>query len=261
MAPTDFATFAPYIQAASRTGIEEDSSLDGALCMLKAGSLQVDYAPFDHINSGAKLVLVGLTPGRQQARNSLIEANRQLAMGSSLEVSAHTAKQTASFSGPMRANLVALLNSVGIATLLGLSSTHELFDNRPDLVHFTSALRYPVYINGKNWSGAPAALKTPALLAMVEKLLLREVEQFPTAVFVPLGSKATEILLWCFRALGKSPGNVLEGLPHPSGANAERISYFLGKKDRANLSAKTDGEAIDTARMLLKEKMAALLAA
>ena len=37
-------------------------------------------------------------------------------------------------------------------------------------------------------------------------------------------------------------------MPHPSGANAERISYFLGRKPRERLSAKTDPHKLDGAR-------------
>jgi len=51
---------------------------------------------------------------------------------------------------------------------------------------------------------------------------------------------------------------VLMGLPHPSGANAERIAYFLGRKERALLSAKTAPENIEAARARLSEQIAAL---
>jgi len=55
-------------------------------------------------------------------------------------------------------------------------------------------------------------------------------------------------------------GRVLHGLPHPSGANAERVAYFLGRKERAALSSKTNGAQIDTAREGLLAQMEALIA-
>ena len=46
-------------------------------------------------------------------------------------------------------------------------------------------------------------------------------------------------------------------IPHPSGANAERIAYFLGQKPRDRLSAKTDPTRIDAARASLEAKLKA----
>jgi len=51
---------------------------------------------------------------------------------------------------------------------------------------------------------------------------------------------------------------ILHGIPHPSGANAERIAYFLGRKDEAALSRQTNGAQIDADRLALRAKMAAL---
>lgn len=50
---------------------------------------------------------------------------------------------------------------------------------------------------------------------------------------------------------------ILDGLPHPSGGNAERIAYFLGKKSRGALSEKTNPQKLDQARDgLIREVMA-----
>jgi len=48
---------------------------------------------------------------------------------------------------------------------------------------------------------------------------------------------------------------ILAGMPHPSGANGERISYFLGRKDRDKLSSKTNPDKIDHAKEALLEKI------
>jgi hypothetical protein len=48
---------------------------------------------------------------------------------------------------------------------------------------------------------------------------------------------------------------VLNGLPHPSGANAERIAYFLGKKAKESLSVKTNPATLDSAKCKLIFKM------
>ena len=74
----------------------------------------LNYAPFEHIQHSAKVVIVGITPGEQQARNALLEARRQLIAGASQAMALSKAKVFASFSGPMRANLVAMLDHVGL---------------------------------------------------------------------------------------------------------------------------------------------------
>ena len=45
---------------------------------------------------------------------------------------------------------------------------------------------------------------------------------------------------------------------HPSGANAERIAYFLGRKSRDQLSVKTNPDKIDAARTALLRQIAGL---
>lgn len=45
---------------------------------------------------------------------------------------------------------------------------------------------------------------------------------------------------------------------HPSGANAERIAYFLGRKSRSALSAKTNPDKLDRAREEMIRKVLAL---
>jgi hypothetical protein len=97
---------------------------------------------------------VGLTPGRQQMRNALVEARRCLMNGMSEDEAMRAAKTFASFSGPMRANLIALLDSIGVNRALKLSSASSLWAVESQRVHFTSALRYPVFIDGENYSGA-----------------------------------------------------------------------------------------------------------
>ena len=46
---------------------------------------------------------------------------------------------------------------------------------------------------------------------------------------------------------------------HPSGANAERIAYFLGTKLKDALSRQTNGDAIDQTREQLASKVRALI--
>lgn len=247
------------IARASPGEFERDETLQGRLVVSAVKDLSVCYAPFDHVQAGARLVLVGITPGRQQARNALVEAHRKLAGGADYQTALSAAKVFASFSGPMRTNLVAMLDHIGLNRWLGIPTTADVWGERSDLVHFTSALRYPVYNAGKNYRGSPSMTVTPVLRDLLEKCLGEEAKVLPDAVWVPLGPSATEGVAWLVQMGVLRQQQVLEGLPHPSGANAERITYFLGRKDRALLSAKTSAERIDNARTRLVAQIDGIL--
>ena len=77
-------------------------------------------------------------------------------------------------------------------------------------------------------------------------------------MFVPLGDKVSEALQSLADLGLLDEDRILSGLPHPSGANAERIAYFLGNKDRAALCAKTDPVKLDRACEQLRDMVAAL---
>ncbi|WP_426037998.1 hypothetical protein [Brevundimonas sp. DC300-4] len=225
------------------------------------GTVSVSYAPFDFINRSAELVLVGLTPGRTQAANAIEALQQAFAADKTQDEALRIAKSTASFSGSMRSSLVAMLDAVGVPAKFGRTSAQEFFASGSDLVHFTSALRYPVYLaNGDNYSGAPDPLGHPVLRSMIESHLAEEAAALPKAIWVPLGKGAAaslQHLVGCGVLDGR---RVLSGLPHPSGANAERIAYFLGRKSCDQLSVKTNAARIDDARERLRLQVEALAA-
>ncbi len=245
-----FSTVRNLDLRAYRAGVEHPG-----LIRARYGDLTVEYAPFDHVEEGAELVIVGLTPGRQQAANALEALASELKMGTSAKLALERAKRTASFSGPMRANLIAMLDEIGVPALYGRASAAEFFSDRQSRVHFTSALRYPVYLEGKNYSGTPDPLSQPILKVMIETHLAEEAKRLRAAIWVPLGQHAEAALLHLASSGGLPRANILVGLPHPSGANAERIAYFLGRKDRASLSAKTNAARLDEAKRRLLEQV------
>jgi hypothetical protein len=259
MNPVGIGRFSELLKSIAEGDIISDVTLGGRLVLDQAGSLSIHYAPFDHIQRGARLAIVGITPGAQQAQNALAEARRHLLAGAAEEVVLGAAKTYASFSGPMRTNLVAMLDHVGLNRWLGVTSTAEVWNVRTNLVHFTSALRYPVFLNGKNYTGAPSMTAVPILRNLMENCLGEEVASLTDALWVPLGPSATEALDW-FVQQGRLPRErLLSGLPHPSGANAERIAYFLGRKDRAALSGKTNADRLDEARAQLVDQVSRLM--
>lgn len=229
---------------------------DPALLIEQSGALSCHYAPFDYINRTARIVLLGMTPGTQQARNALLELRNHLIAGTPDEQALHKAKEFASFSGPIRNNLVAMLDHVGMSALLGLASCAELFTSRTDLVHFTSALRYPVFVDGKDYSGSPSILSTTFLRNLSERWLSEEAETLKDAFWIPLGKEAKAAIDLQVARGSLSGDRVLDGMVHPSPSNAERIAYFLGKKPREALSDRTDPTVIDSGKARLLARLA-----
>ncbi len=252
MTTSMLAPFRPFIASQNAS----DPQAEGLLIERSTG-LACHYAPFDYVNIDAKVVLLGLTPGAQQATNALDVLRAGISSGLSDAEALKSAKEAASFSGPMRRNLVAMLDHLGLQSLLGIESCAHLFSSHSDLVHFTSTLRYPVFAHGLNYSGSPAVLKTPFLLSMCDRWLAQEIDVLAEAWWIPLGSEAKAVIAHMAKQGRMDPNRILDGMPHPSGANAERIAYFLGTKTRDVLSSKTDPDRIDQDKRGLVSKLAA----
>jgi hypothetical protein len=228
------------------------------LLMAKDGALSVYYAPFEWVNPQARVVLVGITPGRTQAANALNEAKHAIHAGASDAEVLRRAKATGAFSGSMRPNLVGLLDAVGLQKWLGLASCSELFGGAAGLLQTASVLQFPVFVEGENYNGTPDPTKHPLLRELIGQHFGKMCVQLSNAVFVPLGPVPSKVLAWLATQSAIDSGRVLDGLPHPSGANAERIKYFLGQKRRSDLSAKTDPDKLDSARRALTEAVGRL---
>ena len=226
-----------------------------SLSISRVGNIQISYAPFDYIEKSARLVIVGITPGMTQAVNALNALHSAKLAGKPLEVALREAKMTASFSGAMRSNLIEMLDYVGVAKLLGITTTASLFDPSSTDMHFTSSLRYPVFVDGKNYSGNPSMLKVPVLKNMVETHLAEEARMLSKAIWLPLGPKAEEAIMHLVNRGELSRESVLAGMPHPSGANAERIAVFTGRKAPELASRQTDPKKLLDAAQTLKRQI------
>lgn len=258
MANTQFNQFSSVIRSLTEADLQHPTSLNAKLRIAQDGPVEVCYAPFEYINQKARIVIVGITPGRTQMVNALRECRRQLDSGASELQALKAAKNTGAFSGAMRPNLVALLDKVDLQRWLGISSCDALFGVAANLVQTTSVLRNPVFINGQNYNGTPSMVRHTLLQQQLMDGFGQDAKALQHAVFVPLGDKVAEALHFLADRGYLSKNRILGGLPHPSGANAERIAYFLGKKERSALSAKTVPEKIDQARKQLMGQVAAL---
>jgi hypothetical protein len=130
--------------------------------LAREGDVEVFWAPFDHVNRKARVVLVGITPGATQMRASLEAARDALVRGVSPRTAARHAKTHASFSGRMRDTLVAWLDGIGLARRFDLRTSAELWDSAAALAAFTSTLRYPVFKGASGTAATRACSPLPS---------------------------------------------------------------------------------------------------
>lgn len=233
------------------------ADLPNELLLSENGRYATYYAPFEFVNESARVVICGITPGIQQATIAVKAAQEALGQGLSADEALKQAKHSASFAGAMRRNLAEMMDFIGLQHWLGVDSCGDLFQTRQDLVHFTSALRNPVLDQGQNFSGGRAMISNSYLWDQIQTGLAAEIRSLPDdCVFIPLGAGVDAV----FEKLA-SEGvidrtRVLSGLPHASGANAERIAYFCQRKERDQLSDKTNPDKLDAAREGLLSQVA-----
>ena len=204
---------------------------DPRLLLWGDGALSVYYAPWDWVNTTAKVMLVGITPGAYQATEALREAQACLRAGCSSEQTLRRAAAAGSFSGPMRTHLVTMLDGVGLAAALGVDSTARLFDTHHHLAALCSAIDYPVFVNGRNYSGArPPLARHPVLRSLVRASLGTRVAMTPGALVVPLGKAAQDAVSLLAADGLVNPGRSLTGFPHPSGGNGHRVRQYAANR-------------------------------
>jgi hypothetical protein len=207
------------------------------------GRLRVYWIPFERLNPAARIAIIGLTPGWYQMQQAFTAARDAFRAGMTDEllVLDHIERQ-AGFAGSMRTNMVNMLDAIGLPAALGMESSAELFQEHLDLVHGTSALRYPVFVDGKNYGGGnPRVDRSTMLTRFVHELLARELAAISDALVLPLG-KAVEGCLRMLIADGQlQETRCLFGFPHPSGANGHRAVHF--RRNEGTLRAEIAGWA------------------
>jgi hypothetical protein len=213
--------------------IEDETLMSGQFLLDRdeKKNIEIYYAPFEHINEGAKVVIVGITPGLHQMKKSFSTVkniNHALTDNEIL----HEVKKNSSFEGPMRKNLIKMLDELQLQNYLGLSSTSELFDTASHLVHTTSVITYPVFYNGKNFSGStPNILKTELLKKYVLENFATELRHLDKPLIVPLGVNVSKVLDFLAENKYIEPNSILSGFPHPSGGNGHRHKQFSSNKE------------------------------
>jgi hypothetical protein len=208
--------------------LAEEDILRPELRLFADDALSLYYAPFDYVNEHARVILMGITPGRHQFWKACIVARDALVEGRASAEVLRRVKQTASFSGPMRKNLVTMLDGIGLHKALGVDSTSDLFEDKgAQLLFSTSAVSFPVFVRGRNYTGSsPRLLSNVLLRRIVEEVFAVRVSRLPEALLVPLGKVAGEVADHLAKRGKLNPARVLHGFPHPSGGNGHRVREY-----------------------------------
>ncbi len=215
-------SYASLVPSVAPTAIEQ---LDPQLKLFSDGVLDIWYSPIGEKPVNPKLWILGITPGWNQMRIAYEEAAAAIQAGASKERAAALRKPRVAFAGTMRQNLITMLDTLGLAKVMAIKSSAALFES--DDLRTGSVLKYPVFVHQKNYTGhTPKPLRHAALMEMVETVFVPELKMNPTCLILPLGRAVEEILDYCVARGHLDPSRVLQGFPHPSGANGHRQKQF-----------------------------------
>ena len=201
--------------------VSSKSIKDKKYLLEKEKNLEIYYAPFDYINPKAKIMIVGITPGFQQMLQSFEVIND----GKSLK----EVKDLSSFKGSMRTGLIKYLDELEVNKKLKIKSCESLFNKNSKYLHTTSLVKYPVFDQGKNYSGANI-LKKKILIEFIEKNFLKELKTLKKAIIIPLGNTVSSAVEYLNNKYDLKLACFLKGFPHPSGANARKNIQFKENK-------------------------------
>lgn len=207
------------------------------LLLRDEGPLSIYYAPFDYVNEHARVVLMGITPGRYQMFVACSFVRDQLAKGVPDQQVLKDVKSKASFSGPMRQNLLSMLDGIGLPAALGIGTSASLFDQDAGLLFSTSAVSFPVFVRDDNYTGSsPAILGQEILCEIARQVFVSRINRIPEALVIPLGKAASSVAELLVREGLVDGRRFLMGFPHPSGGNGHRVREY-----RENLSRLRNG--------------------
>jgi len=196
--------------------------------------MKIYYAPHNEIiNKKAKIFIVGITPGWTQTDIAYKTANKGLINNLEYEKIKMECKKNSRFAGSMRKNLVEMLDELKLNKKLYINSCVELFENRDDLLHTTSIIPYPVFIDNKNYTGSnPKILDDELLYSYTKEYFYKEVEEMKDTLIIPLGKSVGEVLKFMIEENLIKKEQCLLGFPHPSGANGHRKRQFAENKEQ-----------------------------
>lgn len=159
-----------YNKIKKLTNFDKENILNEKFKLYKEDNMTIYYAPHNEtINNNAKIFIVGITPGWTQTSIAYKTAHNGLINNLEPELIKKECKRNSRFAGSMRKNLIEMLDELNLNNKLHLDSCSELFENKDYLLHTTSIIPYPVFINGKNYTGSnPKIMNNKVLYSYVK---------------------------------------------------------------------------------------------
>lgn len=223
-----------YNKIKKLVNFNKDDILNERFELYKEGNMAIYYAPHNEIiNEEAKVFIVGITPGWTQTSIAYKIAHDGLINNLEFDLIKKECKRNSRFAGSMRKNLVEMLDELNLNYKLNIDSCSELFEDKDCLLHTTSIIPYPVFINEKNYTGSnPKIMDNEILYSYVRKYFYKEIDKLPNVLIIPLGKAVEEILEQMIKEKIIKKEQCLLGFPHPSGANGHRKNQFKENKDK-----------------------------
>jgi hypothetical protein len=231
---TLFSLYRPHIAQLGTEALRTDCSV-----LEQEGQYTVRYTPFDHVNLGARLVIVGITPGPNQLTAAYDFASNAIKRGTPDADILRGVKREASFGSPsMRPSLIRMLEHFGFNGLLGITAASDLWGISHDLLQATSILPHAVFKKDLPFAGPfKEVLRSSLLLDQFRRYFLSSLSHLPEdALYVGLGPTVLDALDWCADAALIKRDQVVGAFCHPSTQSGSQVDYFLRCKTLADLS-------------------------
>lgn len=203
----------------------------------KEGNIEIYYAPHnEYINKKARAFIVGITPGFNQMSTAIATARKEFEINADIKGIQYKCKVAGRFSGSLRKNIISMLNELELNKTLGIYDCSEMFGEKDYLLHTVSLIPYSVFVKKANYTGhTPKLIKSDFLMKYVYDNFISEIkslDDFENMLLIPLG-KAVEEVLFKLKDEGIiSERQILNGFPHPSGANVNRVPQLKENKER-----------------------------
>jgi len=197
-------------------------------------------AGFDYPNPDAEVVIVGITPGKNQLENGY--ESRDVIVTSQEE--SLERKKTYAFKG-LRDNISLMLDSVGVKELLNIETCQSIWNEDFGKIDLTSLIKEAAFedINGRKspFNDADMIAKSDKLRKRLEKGFVKDCKQYSKAkLFVACGHKVYNVL--CnLKEKGIISAPII-AIAHPSNNNKIRVEYYLGKIENSLIECKNDAE-------------------
>ncbi len=223
-----------YSEIEKLISFDKKDILNSKFKLYDKNNMEIYYAPHNEIvNENAKIFIVGITPGWTQTSIAYKTAHDGLIKKLEHETIKKECKKNSRFAGSMRKNLIEMLDELKLNKKLHIDSCLELFENNDTLLHTTSVIPYPVFINNKNYTGSnPKILDSEILKTYLKNYFYKEVAKLPNVLIIPLGKAVEEVLEQMIKEELIKKEQCLLGFPHPSGANAHRKKQLEENKEK-----------------------------